>query len=95
MSKLVEFFVAPDDVVAALVLRGVPGRALKSVSCGNLGPEEAVIEWESLFGGRSFEELVDADEPRIVAGQEDDDYVVFAPGPLGLSVGCCRRAQDR
>ncbi|MDX2389497.1 MULTISPECIES: hypothetical protein [unclassified Streptomyces] len=78
MSKLVEFFIAPDDVVAALVLRGGPGRALESVSCGNFDPEEAVIEWESFFTGRGFEELVDADEPRIVAGQDNDGSVVFA-----------------
>lgn len=73
-----EFFIARDDVVAALVLGGGPGPSLESVSCGNFDPEEAVIEWESLFTGRSFEDLVDADEPRIVAGQEDDDCVVFA-----------------
>ncbi|WP_405533750.1 hypothetical protein OG592_42200 (plasmid) [Streptomyces avidinii] len=44
MSKLVEFFIAPDDVVAALVLRDGPGRALEAVSCGNIDPEEADSE---------------------------------------------------
>ncbi|MFE5596124.1 hypothetical protein [Streptomyces sp. NPDC056549] len=78
MSKLVKFFIAADDVVAALALRGGPARALESVSWGNFDPEEAVIEWESLFTGRRVEELMDADEPRIVAGQDNDGYVVFA-----------------
>lgn len=46
MSRLVKLFVAPVDVVAALAVRGGPGRALESVSCGNFDPEEAAIEWE-------------------------------------------------
>lgn len=85
MSKLVEFFIAPDDVVAALALGDGPGRALESVSCGNFDPEEAVLEWECLFSGSSFEELVEADEPRVVAGQDNDGCVVFAVSDRLLS----------
>ncbi|MEU7510339.1 hypothetical protein [Streptomyces lavendulae] len=85
MSNLVKFFIAPDDVTASLVLRAGPGRALESVPCGNFDPEEAVLEWECLFSGSSFEELVEADEPRVVAGQDNDGCAVFAVSDRLLS----------
>ncbi|MFF9337630.1 hypothetical protein [Streptomyces albogriseolus] len=72
MSVIVEFFAASDDVSAALALRAGPRRAFESLSFGNFDPEEAVVEWECLLAGGSFEELVDAGEPRLVAGQDDD-----------------------
>ncbi|MEV5008704.1 MULTISPECIES: hypothetical protein [unclassified Streptomyces] len=78
MSIIVEFFVAPDDTSAALVLQTGPRRAFESLSFGNFDPEEAVVEWECLLAGGGFEELVEAGEPRLVAGQEDDGCVVFA-----------------
>ncbi|MGV9892759.1 hypothetical protein [Streptomyces sp. NPDC003395] len=81
MSIIVEFFAAPDDASAALVLQAGPRRAFESLSFGNFDPEEAVVEWECLLAGGSFEELVDAGEPRIVAGQSDDRCVVFAISP--------------
>ncbi|MFD6274206.1 hypothetical protein ACFWFI_01205 [Streptomyces sp. NPDC060209] len=81
MSIIVEFFAAPDDASAALVLRTGPRRAFESLSFGNFDPEEAVIEWECLFSDVSFEELVEADEPRLVAGQDDDGCLVFAISP--------------
>lgn len=76
-----EFFIAPNDTSATLALRTGPGRAFESLSFGNFDPEEAVVEWECLLAGGSFEELVEAGEPRIVAGQDDDGYVVFAISP--------------
>ncbi|MFF3128603.1 hypothetical protein ACFVRD_41500 [Streptomyces sp. NPDC057908] len=78
---MVKFFVAPDDTSAALALQ--PGRDMQfeSRSFGNFDPEEAVVEWECLLVGGSFEELVQAGEPRTVAGQDDDGYVVFAISP--------------
>ncbi|WP_314251602.1 hypothetical protein [Streptomyces sp. DSM 40907] len=84
MSIIVKFFVAPDDTTAALVLQTGPGRACESLSFGNFDPEEAVVEWEALLTGAGFEELVDAGEPRIVAGQDNGGCVVFAISP-GLS----------
>ncbi|MFB7026649.1 MULTISPECIES: hypothetical protein [unclassified Streptomyces] len=81
MSTIVKFFVAPDDTSAGLALRTGPGRAFESLSFGNFDPEEAVVEWERLLVGGSFEELVEAGEPRIVAGQDDDGCVVFALSP--------------
>ncbi|MGW7383354.1 hypothetical protein [Streptomyces sp. NPDC054794] len=81
MSIIVEFFVAPDDASAALALQTGPRRAFKSLSVGNFDPEDAVVEWECRLAGGSFEELLEADEPRLVAGQDDDGCVVFAISP--------------
>lgn len=76
-----KFFVAPDDTSASLALQSGPGRAFESLAFGNFDPEEAVLEWECLLAGGSFEELVEAGEPRIVAGQDSDGCVVFALSP--------------
>lgn len=76
-----KFFVAPGDTSAGLALRTGPGRAFESLSFGNFDPEEALVEWECLLVGGSFEELVEAGEPRIVAGQDNDGCVVFAMSP--------------
>ncbi|MFC8295834.1 hypothetical protein ACFUJ0_25795 [Streptomyces sp. NPDC057242] len=81
MSIIVKFFVAPDDTSASLALQTGPGRAFESLSFGNFDPEEAVVEWECLLAGGSFEELVEAGEPRIIAGQDNDGCVVFAISP--------------
>ncbi|MFC9948963.1 MULTISPECIES: hypothetical protein [Streptomyces] len=81
MSIIVKFFVAPDDTSASLALQTGPGRTFESLSFGNFDPEEAVIEWECLLAGDSFEELVEAGEPRIVAGQDNDGCVIFAISP--------------
>jgi hypothetical protein len=40
--------------------------------------EEVWIEWECLFVGVSFDDLVEADEHGLDAGQHDDGCVVFA-----------------
>ncbi|MFD3665750.1 hypothetical protein ACFWVF_34960 [Streptomyces sp. NPDC058659] len=81
MSIIVKFFVAPDDTSAGLSLQTGPGQAFESLSFGNFDPEEAVIEWECLMAGGSYEELVEAGEPRIVAGHDADGCVVFAISP--------------
>ncbi|MGW2834384.1 hypothetical protein [Streptomyces sp. NPDC001286] len=81
MSIIVKFFVAPDDTSAGLALKTGPGRAFESLSFGNFDPEEAVVEWECLLAGGSFEEIVEAGEPRLVAGQDNDGCVVFAISP--------------
>ncbi|QDN74987.1 hypothetical protein FNV64_04370 [Streptomyces sp. S1A1-7] len=81
MSIIVKFFVAPDDTSAGLALKTGPGRASESLSFGNFDPEEAVVEWECLLVGGGFEELVEAGEPRVVAGQDNDGCVVFAISP--------------
>ncbi|WP_329375898.1 hypothetical protein OG625_00765 [Streptomyces sp. NBC_01351] len=78
VSTIVKFFVAPDDEKAALVVGAGPGPAFECLSLGNFDVEEAVIEWECLFFGGSFEELLGAGEPRIVADEDDDGCIVFA-----------------
>ncbi|MFJ3673536.1 hypothetical protein ACIPSE_44525 [Streptomyces sp. NPDC090106] len=81
MSISVKFFVAPDDTSAGLVLQTGPGRAFESLSFRNFDSEDAVVEWECLLADGSVEELVEAGEPRIVAGQDNDGCVVFAMSP--------------
>lgn len=81
VSIIVEFFAAPDDASATLALQAGPRRAFESLSFGNFDPDEAVVEWQCLLAGGSFEELVEAGEPRLVAGQDDDGCVVFAISP--------------
>ncbi|MFG2903263.1 hypothetical protein ACGFZH_40050 [Streptomyces zaomyceticus] len=81
MSTIVKFFAAPDDTSAGLALQSGPGPAFESLSFGNFDPEEAVVEWECLLAGGSFEELFEAGEPRIVTGQDNDRCFVFALSP--------------
>ncbi|CAM5304409.1 hypothetical protein [Streptomyces aurantiogriseus] len=79
MSIIIKFFVAPSHEAAAAVVDGGPDRAFESLEYGNFDAEEALIEWESIFTGRSFEELVGADEPEAVADPADwEGPMVFA-----------------
>ncbi|MFB9592729.1 hypothetical protein [Streptomyces racemochromogenes] len=78
---MVKFFVAADDMSAGMALMTGLGWAFESLSFGNFDPEAAVVEWECLLAGGSFEELVEAGEPRLVAGQDNDGCVVFAISP--------------
>ncbi|MGW7271977.1 hypothetical protein ACWGH5_15780 [Streptomyces sp. NPDC054864] len=80
MSIIIEFFIAPDDSSAASCVEGGPDGVFDSLTCGNFDASEAVIEWESLLTGQSFEALVASDEPRTVADPEEGD------GPLLFSV---------
>ncbi|MGW3360801.1 hypothetical protein ACWDFL_36325 [Streptomyces bungoensis] len=89
-----KFFVAPDDTSAALTLQTGPARAFEVLSFGNFDPEEAVVEWECLLAGGSFEEVVGAGEPRIVAGQDNGGCVVFALSPR-LSTALADAEQSR
>lgn len=78
MSIIVQFFIAPDDASAALVLPTGPRSAFESLSCGDFDAEDAVIEWESLLTGNSHEALLAVGEPRVIAGQANDGCTVFA-----------------
>ncbi|WRZ87828.1 hypothetical protein OHB54_01890 [Streptomyces sp. NBC_01007] len=94
MSIIVKFFVAPDDTSATSTLQTGPGRAFESLSFGNFDPEEAVVEWECLLVGGNFEDLVEAGEPRIVAGEDHGGCVVFAISP-GLSTALADAERPR
>ncbi|MFD9030838.1 hypothetical protein ACFVZW_06745 [Streptomyces sp. NPDC059567] len=94
MSIIVKFFVAPDDTSAALTLQTGPDRAFESLSFGNFDPQEAVVEWECLLAGGCFEELVEAGEPRTVAGEDNGGCVVFAISP-GLTTALAEAERPR
>jgi hypothetical protein len=96
VSIIVKFFVAPDDTSAAMALEAGPGRAFESLAFGNFDPEEALVEWEYLLAGGNIEELVEAGEPRIVAGQDNDGCVVFAISPrLSTALADAERSRLR
>ncbi|MET7688461.1 hypothetical protein ABZT06_10850 [Streptomyces sp. NPDC005483] len=79
MSIVIKFFVAPGHDAAAAVVDGGPDEAFEPLSYGNFDAEEAMIEWESIFTGRSFDALVAAGEPEAVADLDDGEGpVVFA-----------------
>lgn len=78
MSTVVDFFTAPDDTAAAHVLRTGPAPGQDAFSCGNLDPEEAVLDWQALLTGETWEELVEAGEPREVAEEHHGELRVFA-----------------
>ncbi|MFE7113586.1 hypothetical protein ACFU98_46400 [Streptomyces sp. NPDC057575] len=84
MSIIIKFFVAPNDEAAATVVERGPDGVFESLVFGNFDVEEALIEWESIFTGRRFEDLVAADEPRVVAdpGDGEGPLVLVASAPL-------------
>ncbi|MFF3871373.1 hypothetical protein [Streptomyces sp. NPDC001978] len=84
MSIIIKFFVAPSHEAAAAVVDCGPDEAFRSLSYGNFDAEEAQIEWEGIFTGRSFEELVAADEPEVVADPGDGDGPVLFAVPQAL-----------
>ncbi|MFB7208995.1 hypothetical protein [Streptomyces sp. NPDC056255] len=67
MSIVIKFFLAPHDEAATAVVDRGPDGVFDSLVFGNFDATEAMIEWEGIFTGHSFDELVDADEPRVVA----------------------------
>ncbi|MCX4733779.1 hypothetical protein [Streptomyces sp. NBC_01363] len=72
MSIVITYFIAPDDTSAANIVGSGPDGVLGSLSCGNFDASEAVIEWESLLAGQSFEALVASDEPHTIADPGDE-----------------------
>jgi hypothetical protein len=80
VSIVIKFFVAPDAEAAAAVAEGGPDGVFESLTFGNFDVEEALIEWEGIFTGRSFEEVLDNDVPETVVDPDDGE------GPLVLAV---------
>jgi hypothetical protein len=80
VSIIIEFFVAPDDAAASEVLDAGPEGVFESLAVGNFEVDEALIEWESIVTGRSFEELASMDQPRVVA-EAASGSLVFAVSP--------------
>jgi hypothetical protein len=71
VSIIIRFFVAPSHQAAAAVVDGGPDGVFESLSYGNFDAEGAMIEWESIFTGRRFDELIAADEPEVIADPGD------------------------
>ncbi|MEU9978777.1 hypothetical protein [Streptomyces sp. NPDC051014] len=86
MSTIIKFFVAPDHAAAAAVVDAGPDDFFESLTFGNFDAEEALIEWEGIFTGRTFEDLLAADVPDIVADPGDGE------GPVVLAAS--RALQD-
>lgn len=86
MSTIIKFFVAPDHAAAAAVVEVGPDDFFESLTFGNFDAEEALIEWESIFTGQAFEDLVATDVPEVVADPGDGQ------GPVVLAAS--RALQD-
>jgi hypothetical protein len=84
VSVIVRFFVAPDDQTAAAVADNGPHGVFESLDLGNFDADEAMVEWESIFTGRSFEELVTAGEPRSLADAGDGEGPVLLAASASL-----------
>ncbi|MGW8332548.1 hypothetical protein ACWGLE_32165 [Streptomyces sp. NPDC055897] len=84
MSTIIEFFIAPDDTSAAGIVDSGPDGIFDTLVCGNFDASGAVIEWESLFTGQSFEALVASDEPHMVAcsGEGGSPWLFAISGAL-------------
>lgn len=52
-----------------------------------------MVEWECLLAGGSFEELVEAGEPRLVAGQGNDGCVFAVSPRLSAVLGDAERSE--
>jgi len=73
VSIIVKFFAAPSHEAAAAVVDGGPDGVFQSLSYGTFDAEEALVEWESIFTGRSLDGLVAAGEPEVVADPGDGE----------------------
>ncbi|MFE3270017.1 hypothetical protein [Streptomyces sp. NPDC059215] len=80
MSLIIKFFAAPTHEGAAAVVVGAPDGSFESLSYGNFDVEEALIDRECIFTGRSFDDVVAADEPGVVADPDDGE------GPMVLAI---------
>jgi hypothetical protein len=90
VSIIVKFFLAPDDTSAASAVVSGPDGVLGSLTCGNFDASEAVVEWECLLTGQTFEALVAAGEPQSVTdlGEEGGPLLFVISNALrGALVG--------
>ncbi len=95
VSTVIRFFVAPSHEAAAAVVDRGPDGAFESLSYGNFDAEEALIEWESIVTGRTFERLVAADEPEAVADSDDGDGPVVLAASKALQDALAAADQSR
>ncbi|WP_406737133.1 hypothetical protein OG365_00010 [Streptomyces sp. NBC_00853] len=79
MPITVEFFVAPDDVTAAGMSPQYRDHGLPAVVFKGFFPDEAVLEWESLFTGKPIDRIA-VGELRMVVPMANDGFEVFVVG---------------
>ena len=78
MSSIIIFFVAPDDEAAATVVDDGPDGTFESVTFGNFDADLALLEWDSLLTGRSFDDLLRASAPGVITDEDDGALIVAA-----------------
>ncbi|MFJ5638456.1 hypothetical protein [Streptomyces sp. NPDC093223] len=95
MSIVIKFFVAPDREAAAGVAEGGPDGVFESLTFGNFDVEEALIEWESIFTGQSFEEVLEDDVPETVVDPDDGERPLVLAVSRTLQVALSAAGEDR
>ncbi|XUL92079.1 hypothetical protein ACQ86D_40325 [Streptomyces galilaeus] len=95
MSTIVKFFAAPGHEAAAAVMDGGPDGVFESLSFGNFDAEEALLEWESVFTGRSFDVLVAAGQPEVVADPCDGEGPMLFAASKALQEALAAAGQSR
>jgi hypothetical protein len=78
MSSIIRFFVAPDDEAAEAQVDGGPDAEHESVTFGNFDADLALLEWDSLLTGRSFDDALAASASAVIADEDDGAQVVAA-----------------
>jgi hypothetical protein len=73
MSSIVEYFVAPDDVAAAAAIDDGPDESWDVRSYGNFDAFTAMIEWESILTGRTFDDVLDDGGPRWIGENQSGE----------------------
>lgn len=94
MSIIIHFFAAPDDHAAASVTDTGPGRRFGTVQHGNFVPDLALMEWEVILTGGSFEGVLAGGGPRLVAcpGQGSAAVIAFT---AALTAALAAADEDR
>src|SRR4051812_6794468 len=82
MNSRIEFFVAPDDEAAATVVDGGPDKTFESVTFGNFDADMALLEWDSLLTGRSFDDVLLASVSGVITDEDDGALIVAASEEL-------------
>jgi hypothetical protein len=78
MSSIIRFFVAADDEAAEAQVDGGPDADHESVTYGNFDADLALLEWDSLLTGRSFDDVLAASASAVIADEDDGAQVVAA-----------------
>ena len=79
VSSIVEYFVAPTTEAAAAVVDHGPDKSWDVRTYGNFDAYTAMIEWESILTGRTFDDVLGDGGPQSIGGPENGEGpVLFA-----------------